>query len=164
MNRFALAVLVPVCLVTMGSYCEVDVIDDPGFQFWCGETLCAWTVEQGAVRKVPTWHEHDYAVELVGSPVVISQQAAEGFGYCVRIELIADVETSAMLTIEIDYGGDGSIDWTSPVSREGFRSLAWEVRPGSEANSDSIFIVRKSGEGRAVLTQLRAYERCYGDL
>jgi hypothetical protein len=163
MNRITYLFILPVLLVTMGSYCEVDVIDDPGFQFWCGETLCAWTVEEGAVRKVPTWHEHDYAVELVGSPVVISQQAAEGFSSCVRIELIADVETSAMLTIEIDYGGDGNVDWTSPVSREGFRSLAWEIRPGSEANSDSVFIVRKAGEGRAALTQLRAYERCHGD-
>ena len=160
MNRFTLAVLVPVCLVTMGTYCETDLIDDPGFQFWCDDSLCAWELEAGVVRQAPSWHEHDYAVELVGAPVVLSQQASRGFPRCVRLELIADVAMSAMLSIEIDYTGDGSIDWQMPVHQEGFQTVAWELREGAAPQRDSIFYIRKLGEGQAVIAQLRASSEC----
>ena len=160
MNRFPFLVLLPVCLMTMGGYCESDVIDDAGFQFWCGDELCAWEREGGAVRKVPTWHEHDYAVELVGAPVVLSQQASRAYAGCVRLELIADVEESAMLSLEVDNGGDGSADWQVQVAGEGFRSMAWELRGRFAPGGDSIFTLRKLGEGRAVIAQLRASSEC----
>jgi hypothetical protein len=160
MNRFVLIVLMPVFLVTMGNYCETDLIDDPGFQFWCGEELCAWQLEAGAVRKAPSWHEHDYAVELVGAPVVLSQQASRGFPSCVRLEVIADVEPRAMVSIEIDYTGDGSVDWQAPIQQEGFRTVAWELREGAAPQRDSVFYVRKASEGRAVIMQLRASSEC----
>lgn len=160
MNRFVFIVLVPLFLVTTGNYCETDLIDDPGFQFWCGEELCAWQLEAGAVRKAPSWHEHDYAVELVGSPVILSQQASRSFSSCVRVEVIADVEPSSMVSIEIDYTGDGTIDWEAPVNQQGFRTVAWEFRSGAAPERDSIFSVRKMGEGRAVIMQLRASSEC----
>ena len=160
MNRFVFIVIVPLFLVTTGNYCETDLIDDPGFQFWCGEELCAWQLEAGAVRKAPSWHEHDYAVELVGSPVVLSQQANRGFPSCVRLEVIADVEPSSMVSIAIDYTGDGTIDWEAPVQQEGFRTVAWELHSGAAPQRDSIFSVRKMGESRAVIMQLRASSEC----
>jgi hypothetical protein len=143
---------------TLPACFETDVIDDAGFQIWCGDTLCAWTVEQGQVLRVPTWHEHDYAVELVGAPVVLSQQAQRSSSSCVRVELIADVEPSANMTAEIDYDGDGAIDWKRAIDREGFRSMAWDVRPGN--TTASVFYLRKAAEGRAVVTQLRASSEC----
>ncbi|MGB5286703.1 MAG: hypothetical protein WBN29_19505 [Polyangiales bacterium] len=54
MNKQLHFVLPCMLLVTMGSYCETDVIDDPGFQFWCGEELCEWDLEEGEIRKVAT--------------------------------------------------------------------------------------------------------------
>ncbi len=143
--------LLPACF-------ETDVIDDAGFQMWCGNSLCAWSLEEGDIRRVPTWHEHDYAVELVGSPVVLSQQAQRSSAACVRVELIADVEPAAQMTAEIDYDGDGRSDWTTPIDRQGFRSMAWDVRPGVDRGS--VFYLRKAGEGRAVVTQLRASSEC----
>ncbi len=162
MNKRLHFVLPCMLLVTMGSYCETDVIDDPGFQFWCGEELCEWDLEEGEIRKVATWHEHDYAVELVGAPVLLANHADGGLPRCMRVELIADVEPRANLTIEIDYEPDGTSDWTVPVAREGFRSLAWEVYPQGSF-PDAVFYVRKLGEGRAIIMQLRASSECEND-
>jgi hypothetical protein len=146
-------------LATAAAGCfETDVIDDAGFQIWCGEELCAWTVETGEIRRVPTWHEHDYAVELVGSPVHLSQAAQDSSSTCVRIELIADVAQGAGVSVAIDRDGDGRVDWTAPVNRSGFRSMSWDVRPGS--SGDAVFYLRKDGEGHAVVAQLRASAEC----
>lgn len=159
MNRFTLLVLLPTFLVTTGSYCETDILEDVAFQFWCGDQPCEWEVEEGEVRQVPTWHEHDYAIELVGAPVVVSQLAKRGSSSCVRIELIADVEPSAMFFVEIDFDDDGSVDWRSPVNRQGFQSMSWDVRHASSAR-DWRFILHKAAAGRAVITQLRASTEC----
>ncbi|NNE20503.1 MAG: hypothetical protein HKN10_18710 [Myxococcales bacterium] len=159
MNRFTLLILLPVFLVMTGSYCETDILQDPAFQFWCGEQPCEWDVEDGEVRQVPTWHEHDYAIELVGAPVVISQLAKRGSSSCVRIELIADVEPRAMLLVQIDFDDDGSADWSSPINRQGFQSMSWEIQPRSSVGSWR-FILNKAAEGRAVITQLRASSEC----
>jgi len=159
MNRFTLLVLLPTFLVTTGSYCESDILEDVAFQFWCGDQPCEWEVEEGEVRQVPSWHEHDYAIELVGAPVVVSQLAKRGSRSCVRIELIADVEPSAMFFVEIDFDDDGSVDWRSPVNRQGFQSMSWDVRHASSAR-DWRFILHKAAEGRAVITQLRASTEC----
>lgn len=142
--------------VTVGCY-ETDVIDDAGFQFWCGEQLCAWELHEGDIARVPTWHEHDYGVELLGAPVLLSQQAQRSAD-CLRLELIADVDPVAMLSIEIDRDADGDIDWSSPIDRRGFQSMAWEL--GSGVRSGAIFFIRKSAEGRAVVSQLRASDEC----
>lgn len=159
MNRLTRLFLLPAILVTMGSYCETDIIDDPGFQFWCGERPCEWDIEEGEVRQVPSWHEHDYAIEFVGAPVVLSQQSDRASYSCVRIELIADVEPRAMLFVEIDFDDDGAVDWSSPVDRQGFQSMHWDVRyPGS--TRDWRFILRKAAEGRAIVSQLRASSEC----
>ncbi|MGB8224684.1 MAG: hypothetical protein WCF10_18990 [Polyangiales bacterium] len=163
MNRMTLLVLVPLFLVTMGNYCGPDIIDDAGFQFWCGDQLCAWTLEEGAVRKVTTWHEHDYAVELVGAPVILSQRATESSPSCVRIEIIADAEESAMLSIAIDVDGNGLNDWGARIFGEGFQSMAWELRGDIAPHAGSIFTLTKKGEGRAVVAQLRASSECEGD-
>lgn len=142
--------------VIAGCY-ESDVIDDAGFQFWCGAQLCSWHLHEGDILKVPTWHEHDYGVELVGAPVLLSQ-TARGSADCLRVELIADVDPTAMVSIEIDRDGDGDIDWRSPIDRRGFQSMAWELRSGTSA--DAVFFIRKSAEGRAVVSQLRAFREC----
>lgn len=144
-------------LLALGGCFETDVIDDPGFQFWCGERLCAWQLHEGEIRRVPTWHEHDYGVELVGAPVLLSQNAQKGAS-CLRVELIADVDPAAMVFVEIDRDGDGDVDWSSPIDRQGFQSMAWEVTSGTSA--DAVFFLRKSAEGRAVVSHLRASTEC----
>ena len=36
-----------------------------GFDAWCGDRLCHWTLEKGEIRRVSTWHAGDDGVELV---------------------------------------------------------------------------------------------------
>jgi len=44
------------------------------------------------------------------------------------------------------------------LNRSGFRSMSWDVRPGSAG--DAVFYLRKDGEGHAVVAQLRASDEC----
>ena len=114
-----------------------------------------FTKAEQALKK----RNYDYAIELVGAPVVVSQLAKRGTGSCLRVELIADVDPSAMLFVEIDFDDDGSADWSSPINRQGFQSMSWEIRPTSSVASWR-FSLHKVAEGRAVVTQLRASSEC----
>lgn len=157
MNRAALLFSLLVFVVSAAA-CETDLIDDPGFQLWCGEELCAWDLEEGEIRKVPTWHTHDYGVDLVGSPVLLSQ-GARSSASCVRIEVTSRVEPGAMVTVEVDADGDGDVDWTVPVdSSERFAGQVRDV--ALEVSYEGVFYLRKSGQGEAVVARLRVSEEC----
>jgi len=149
-------------LVAAGSFgaaaCEIDVIDDAGFQLWCGESLCSWVVEEGEIRRVSTWHEHDYGVELVGAPVLLSQSTQRG-ACAVRVEVTSEIDEAASVSVEIDRNGDGVIDRSVVVpSSDGYMSRAWEV--GVDLTDEGTIYLRKSGEGHAVIARLRVSAKC----
>jgi hypothetical protein len=157
MNRGALLFSSLLCLASVAA-CETDLVDDPGFQLWCGERLCAWDLEEGEIRKVPTWHTHDYGVDLVGAPVLLSQ-GAQGGASCVRIEVTSKIESGAMVTVEVDEDGDGEVDWRVPVdSSERFVSQVRDVT--LDLSYEGVFYLRKSGQGEAVVARLRVSEEC----
>ncbi len=138
--------------------CETDVIDDVGFQLWCGEQLCNWILEEGEIRKVSTWHEHDYGVELVGSPVLLSQPVQSG-ACGVRVEVTSEIDEAASVWVEIDGDGDGVIDQEVVVpSSDGYRSWAWDV--GVDLTDEGVIYLRKAGEGHAVVARLRVVAEC----
>jgi hypothetical protein len=110
--------------------------------------------EEGEIRKVPTWHTNDYGVDLVGSPVVLSQEARNSAS-SVRIEVTSQIQQGTIVSVEIDHEGDGRIDWTVTVPpSDDFTNHEWRVDEG--VSSDGIFYLRKSGDGRAVVARLRA--------
>jgi len=157
MNRATLLVSLMMCLASVAA-CETDLVDDPGFQLWCGEELCAWDLEEGEIRKVPTWHTHDYGVDLVGAPVLLSQ-GARSSASCVRIEVTSKVEAGAMVTVEVDADGDGDVDLTVPVGgSERFVSRVHDVE--LDVSIEGVFYLRKSGQGEAVVARLRVSEEC----
>ena len=158
MNRSSQMLSLTVYLSSTAVACETDLIDDPGFQLWCGEQLCAWELEEGEIRKVPTWHDHDYGVELVGSPVLLSQ-VSQGGASCVLIEVTSKIESGAMVSVEVDADGDGDVDWSVPVvSSDGFVSRAQKV--ALDVSDNCVFYLRKSGQGEAVVARLRISEEC----
>src|ERR1700749_2479094 len=78
-----------------------QAIKDPGFDLWCGDTLCSWTIERGAIAKVPTRTEGGPGVELVGDDVAIDQVSpvAASDGSCIELDLSANVDEHAQVEI-----------------------------------------------------------------
>ncbi|MGB5698153.1 MAG: hypothetical protein WBM46_21060 [Polyangiales bacterium] len=158
MNRPALLLALMACLMSAGVTCETDLIDDAGFQLWCGERLCAWDLEEGEIRKVPTWHTHDYGIELIGPSVLLSQPA-QSSASCVRIEVTSEVEPSVMVSVEVDADGDGAVDWTVAIDpSDGFVSRVQDVE--RTVSFDGVVYLRKSGQGGAVVARLRVSDEC----
>jgi len=60
-------------LLLPGWTCGTSLTKNPGFDLWCGDELCAWKVEAGSIRRIPTWHRSDFGVELLGEETVLSQ-------------------------------------------------------------------------------------------
>lgn len=126
---------------------------DPGFDWWCGDVPCAWTVDEGSVRRVATWHERDYGVELVGAPVVLHQDVELTEPSCLRFVLVADVAEDAQVSVEVDAGIDGVVDETVPLP-----SAAWQplTLVASRAVAPGLvrYVLRRIGPGRAVLADI----------
>ena len=71
-----------------------QITRDQGFDLWCGDRLCYWDVERGAVRQVPTWHRGDHGVELQGQDVSIAQ-VTDNVPDCLLFGLVADIEVDS---------------------------------------------------------------------
>jgi hypothetical protein len=139
---------------SVGSCGGGEVIRNPRLDHWCGDMLCDWELDTGQVRRVGSWHAKDYAAELVGTGVRISQ-LSDTQAACIRFDLIADVEASAQVTLEIDFLDDGRSNWEQVIPESDWKRLSFLVTmPDWYANAR--FILRKQGEGRAVIAQLRA--------
>jgi hypothetical protein len=64
-----------------------------------------------------------------------------------------------MVSVEVDADGDGDVDWSVPVvSSDGFVSRAQKV--ALDVSYDSVFYLRKSGQGEAIIARLRVSEEC----
>ena len=154
----------PACLVAALATSQLGATDcngvitrDPGFDLWCGDALCAWKLERGDVRRVPTWHEADSGVELLDTGTAIEQFTAVNHtdSPCIRFDLIADVAEAAQAELAIDVYGDGSIERTFPIPTAHWRPLsyAFAVKPPF---TGIRFELAKRGTGRAVMARMRA--------
>lgn len=142
-------------LFALSGYNCNDVLDDPGFDLWCDDQLCSWQLESGSVARVPTWHESDFGVELVGPDVAISQPAARNDFSCLRFELIADIEETAEVTLELDFSIDGEVEHAQRIPTSDWQQLSYQVRM-PETFDSLLFRIRKRGHGRAVLAEIAA--------
>jgi len=156
MKRILLLIFVLLTLGVLIAGCD-DVVDDPTFRMWCGESLCAWKLEAGTIRRAPTWHKKDHGVEFVDTPTTISQDTTKS-PKCLEFTTIADVEPGAQMTIGVDFNRDGTIEQEQPIAATGFREAKTQVT--APFMYDGIrFVISKKGNGRAVLAQLRVQSR-----
>ncbi len=155
-KRLLLVSTVLGALAVLAAGCD-DVIEDPTFRMWCGESLCAWKLENGSIQRAPTWHKKDHGVEFVETPTTISQETTKN-PKCLEFTTIADVEPGAQMTIGLDFNRDGTIDAEQPIAATGFREAKTIVT--APAIYDGIrFVLSKKGSGRAVLAQMRVQSR-----
>jgi len=143
-------------IVFPGWECGQPVLEDPSFELWCGDTLCAWQVDIGTVRRVATWHRSDFGVELVGNPAMISQlsKITSTDSRCLLFELQADRDDDTKLTIQMDFLDDGYVDYSHDLVSDNWEQATYTVSTPSWYEGVR-FIVRKSGSGRAVLAHVR---------
>ncbi|MBW1806592.1 MAG: hypothetical protein JRJ19_06385 [Deltaproteobacteria bacterium] len=157
MSRF---LLICSCLLSLtvfpGWTCGPPIDLDPGFDLWCGNDLCAWTVESGDVARVATWHRADYGVELVGDPVVIYQtsEITSAEADCFEFELQADSDPGVALSISMDFLDDGSTEYSHPLPSENYKPVRYCMLTPSWYVKVRFTIV-KEGFGRAVLAQIK---------
>ena len=136
-----------------------EIIEDPGFDHWCGGDLCYWKTERGDIQQVPTWRDGDDGVEFVGADVAISQMTAvtSNDTDCIRFEFLADVADTVEVNLEADVFGDGTIDWVERVPTSRWEKVSFRI--GIEGTYQGIlFRLTKVGDGRTVLAQIRAHE------
>lgn len=156
-TRMSLLSLVALGGMGATQSCSGDLIGDPSFDLWCGDDLCAWEVEVGDVEKVSTWHPSDSGASLVGGVVAISQysDARSGDADCIRFSLTADVDPGAQLSVEMDFYDDGSVEVSHPMASDDYQEVSYTVTAPDDYEGIR-FRVRKVGEARAVLAQIRA--------
>jgi hypothetical protein len=140
------------------SSCEPNLNEDPSFDRWCGESLCYWQTDAGAIARVPTWHPDDYGVELVGSPAAISQRLdvapLTAPNWCFRFDTLAEIDPDTTVTLQLDYQDDGTIDYEAPVAGNDWAQV--EVLLSAPTWYQSVrFRLAKTGPGRAVVAHLR---------
>lgn len=135
--------------------CPLD--DDPGFDDWCGEQLCHWTLVDGQIAKAPTWHERDYGVELVGPHVTLSQQPAISSKPCLEFKVIADVDPAAAVYVELDFQADGTVEYRERIPSAQSQLLTFLVSAPTWYDAVALNI-RKESDGHAVLARLELGE------
>jgi hypothetical protein len=140
----------------LGAKCGESIVKDPGFELWCGETLCSWKVEAGSITRAPTWHERDYGVGLVGSTVLLSQR--NDFGQdradCLSYDLLANIGDKATVTLEMDFDEDGVVEFTQVLPLGPWATLSYKA-PAPSWYKSIKFSIRKQGEGPATLARIR---------
>lgn len=150
-----------VMLATIGS--QVGATDcggpirDPGFDLWCGDSLCAWKTERGSIARVPTWHSADSGVELVGEDTAIEQLSPVNNhdSTCLTFDLVANIDDNAEVYLNVDVEGDGTLEMHERLPSSAWKKLTYSI--AITAPFDGIrFELTKAGSGSAVLAEVGA--------
>jgi hypothetical protein len=146
-NGIALAPLL--CLALTG--CPLN--DDPGFDDWCGDHLCHWDLTEGSIQKVPTWHDRDYGVELVGPQVTLTQRPKIKSNPCLEFKVIADIDPAAAVYVELDFRADGTVEYREQLPSARWEPLTFLVSAPTWYDALALNI-RKESDGHAVLARI----------
>lgn len=138
--------------------CSGNVTRDPGFDLWCGDLLCAWKLERGDVARVPTWHEADSGVALLGSDAAIEQftPVDSADGSCIQFDMITNVDANAEVALNVDIYGDGSIEKAFSVGAAHWKPVSF-IFALQKPFTGVRFEITKQGPGTAVLARMNAH-------
>jgi hypothetical protein len=155
-TSITLVLFAAVALTSAGATDCGSVIDDPGFDVWCGDRLCRWDLEKGDIAKAATWHQSDNGVEMIGADVAISQLTEVDYrdGHCIRFDLIADVAEDAEVHLLVDIFGDGTVELDQRIPTSDWRALSFHMRM-PDFYQGVRFRLSKRG-GHAVLANIGA--------
>lgn len=149
--------VVTIAIITqLGATDCGQVLRDPGFDLWCGESLCAWKIERGTITRVATWHEADAGVAL-GDDSAIEQLAPVNSldGDCITFDLVANIDDNAEVYLNVDIEGDGTLEMHERLPSAHWKPLSYSI--ALQAPYDGIrFELTKAGNGNAVLAQIGA--------
>jgi hypothetical protein len=143
--------------------CPGQLIDDRGFDLWCGDQLCSWQLDRGEIARVPTWHRGDDGVALLGPDTEISQVAGNGIEtiFCIRFTTIARVEETALVTLGIDLDADGTVDHTERIPTSDWAPITFLLPV--EPTTTVRFVLGRTGLGEAVLANVGAQKALLQD-
>jgi hypothetical protein len=171
--RTPLFILVVAAVSQLGATDCGQVLRDPGFDLWCGDELCAWKVKYGEIRKIPTWHEGDSGVELLGesaiqqlSPVDSgdgqcreqndgSTQCTRPDNVCIEFSLLAQIEPTASVDLHVDVLDDGTVEHEQRLPSGNWQRIAYRIvvrHPFAGIRFDLV----KAGSGTAKLANIGA--------
>ncbi len=155
-SKFASLLLLAAAASQLGSTDCGQVLRDPGFDLWCGDSLCAWQLERGNIARVPTWDAGDPGVSFVGDDVAIAQLSpvTSADGTCIKYQMITNIDDNATVWLNIDVEGDGSFEYKQQVGASTWQPVAYHLYV--QAPFDGIqFELAKTGPGNAVFAQIQ---------
>lgn len=140
----------------MAGECEEPLVTDSGFDLWCGDSLCAWQVDEGTITKVQTWHARDFGADLVSPATTISQVLPYGSEdvACIHFNLLANIDPAVDVVLNLDFG-DGTTGVSQTLSSGAWAPADYHLVPPTYFQSVRVSI-RKRGAGHAVLARIQA--------
>jgi hypothetical protein len=137
----------------LGGDCDGDIVQDPTFRDWCGDSLCAWHLDSGSVTPVPTWSKEDLGVRFADG-TQISQSTTDSSGTCILFTTVADLDPLADLTLRVDFDSDGTWEYTGQLGATSWQKVQQEITAPA-AFQGITFAIVKNGTGTAVLAEMR---------
>ena len=138
--------------------CGAELIRDPTVDRWCGDKPCDWQTD-GTVRRVGTWHESDYAIELVSDDARVWQQngtVTNSDSRCFEFAMVAKVTGDTRVFLELDFLSDGSVELSQRLPVSDWERLTFLVTT-PDWYRGVTFSLRKEGPGQAILAELSAH-------
>jgi hypothetical protein len=147
---FTTAALLLFCCADDSTPASVSA--NPEFRLWCGESACAWNVENGEVAPSPTWHRKVYGISLVTDGTAISQQMEMENVHCLLLSLLGKVDGDAVLHWEIAYDDGDPTVFSESITDLSWKTVYREV-PVPDGATRARIILRKTGHGAAIIAR-----------
>lgn len=144
-----LAFALAACGAPANGWMDMTLVDST-----CAELLCGWDVAQGGLQPAASWHEHQRAVALAGTPARVTRKIAGTPNIdCFAFSFLSSVDGDADLELQLDFNDDGSIDARAAVPAVAWRNTVLGLRTPSEYRSVRISL-EKRGPGEVRISTL----------